>query len=56
MFVVRYFMSLLVLQSSDGVERAGCFTYIVLLVSLDCYVGLPCGAMEFSAVCDCGIS
>ena len=27
-FVVRYFMSILVLQSSDGEERAGCFAYL----------------------------
>ena len=28
----------------------------VFLVSGDCCVAPPCGAMELSAVCDCGIS
>ena len=42
----------------DGEERAGCSTLFVILVSCDCYcsVALPCGAMGWSAVCDCGIS
>ena len=33
-FVVRYFMSILVLHL-DGEERAGCFAQFVFLVSLD---------------------
>ena len=37
-------------------KRAGCFAKFVLLVSCDCGVALPCGAMGLSAVCDCGIS
>ena len=40
----------------DGDERAGCFAQFVFLVSRDCCVALPCGAMGLSAVCDCGIS
>ena len=44
-FVVRYFMSILVLQLC-----------LVFLVSRDCCVALPGGAMGLSAVCDCGIS
>ena len=55
-FVVRYFMSILVLQSFDGEERVGCFAWFVFLVSRDCCVVLPRGAMGLSAVCDCGIS
>ena len=30
--------------------------WLSLLVSSDCCVALPCGAMGMSAVCDCGIS
>ena len=30
--------------------------YFVFLVSCDCYVALPHGALGWSAVCDCGIS
>ena len=40
----------------DWEERAGCFTLFVFLVSRDCCVALPRGAMGPSAVCDCGIS
>ena len=36
--------------------RAGCFAWFVFLVSHDCCVALPRGAMGLSAVCDCGIS
>ena len=39
----------------DGEERAGCFPWFVFLVSRDCCVALPRGAMDLSAVCDCGI-
>ena len=51
-FVVRYFMSILVLQSSLwGREK------LVALLSLsDCRVALLRGAMGLSAVCDSGIS
>ena len=58
-FVVRYFMSILVLKSSwweREEERAGCFAQFVFLVSFDGLVALPRGAMGLSAVCDCGIS
>ena len=32
------------------------FAWFVFLVSRDCCVALPRGAMGLSAVCDCGIS
>ena len=37
-------------------DRAGCFAFFVVLVSRDCCVALPRGAVGLSAVCDCGIS
>ena len=39
-------------------EKAGCFAFIVLQMSCycKCSVGLPHSAMDWSAVCDCGIS
>ena len=40
----------------DGEERAGFFALLVFLVSRDCCVALPRGAMGFSAVCDSCIS
>ena len=56
-FVVRYFMSILVLQSSWwGGGGAGCFAWFVFLVSRDGWAALPRGATGLSAVCDCGIS
>ena len=53
-FAMRYFMSILVLQSS----LCGRESWLLCLVCLpgDCCVALPCGAMGLSAVCDCGIS
>ena len=39
-----------------GEETAGCFAWFVFLVSHGGWVALSCGAMELSAVCDCGIS
>ena len=53
-FVVCYCMSIIVLQSSYGEERAGCFACFVFLVSHYCCVALFRGAMDLSAVC--GIS
>ena len=41
-FVLRYFVSILVLQSSCK-ERSGCFAFFVSLVSRDCCVALPHG-------------
>ena len=49
-------MSILVLYHLDGEERADCFAWFVSLVSRDCCVALPHGAMGLSAVSDCGIS
>ena len=39
-------------------DRTGCFALIDCLMSCDCKcsVAHPCGAMGWSAVCDCGIS
>ena len=54
-FVVRYFMSILVLKHLDWEERAGCIAWFVFLVSRDCCVTLPRSAMALSAVCDCAI-
>ena len=49
-------MSILVCNHLDGEERIDCFVWFVLLMSRDCYVTLPRGATNLSAVCDCGIS
>ena len=38
-----------------GEEGAGCLAWFVFLVSHDCCVALPRGAVGWSAVCDCGI-
>ena len=57
-FGVRFLRSLLVLQSS-GWERERelvALLSFVFLVSRDCCVALPRGAMGLSAVCNCGIS
>ena len=42
----------------DEKERAGCFAFIVFLMSCYCqwYVALPRGAIGLSTVCDRGIS
>ena len=37
-------------------ERDGRFVLFFFLVSRDCCVTLPHGAMGLSAICDCGIS
>ena len=55
-FAVRYFMSILFCNHLDGEERAGCFAKFVFLVSCDGCVALSRGAMDLSAVCNCGIS
>ena len=39
----------------DVEERAGCFAWLVFLVSSDCCVGLLRGAMGLSVVFDCDI-
>ena len=41
----------------DEEEIAGCFAFIVFLMSCDCWcsVNLPNSALGWSAVCDCGI-
>ena len=39
-----------------GEERAGCFAWFVFMVSRDCCMALPRGAMDLSAIFDCGIS
>ena len=55
-FAVRYFMPILALHHFDGEERAGCFAWFVFLVSRDCCVALPRGAVGLSAVYECGIN
>ena len=40
----------------DGEERACRNAKFVFLVYPGCFVALPCGAMDMSAVYDCGIS
>ena len=52
-FVVHYFVSFLVLQSSRWGRESWLLCF---LVSRDCCVALPHDAMGSSAVCDCGIS
>ena len=55
-FVMQYFVSFLVLQSSWW--GRGSFALVVFLASCNCYcsVAFLHGAMDWSAVCDCGIS
>ena len=48
--------TLLYVNSSFSIILMGCFTWFVFLVSRDCCVDLPRGAIGLSAVCDCGIS
>ena len=55
-FVVRYFVSILVLKSSRWVGGAGCFALFAFLVFRDCCVANPHDDMGLSAVCDCGTS
>ena len=41
---------------SLGKERAGCFTFVVFLMSCRCYyLTIPHGAMGWSVVCESGI-
>ena len=54
-FVVRCFVSVLIVRSSPWGGGVGCFAWFVLLVSRDCRVDLPRGAMCLSAACDFGI-
>ena len=56
MFVVRYFVSILVLQPSRWRRESWLLCFVCLLVSRDCCVVLPRDATGLSAVCDCGIS
>ena len=49
-------MPILFCNSLDREERASGFAKFVLLVSRDCCVALPRGAMGLSTICDCGIS
>ena len=55
-FAVRYFMFILVCNYLGGEENAGFFAWFVFLVSRDCCVSLPRGAIGLSAVCNCGVS
>ena len=46
--------ALLCVLTSFAIERAGCFTLFVFLMSCDCYcsVALPHGAVGWSVVCE----
>ena len=57
-FAMHYFVSILVLQSSEEEEKADCFAIIVLQMycSYKYSVDLPHDAVGWSAVCACGIS
>ena len=55
-FVVRYFMSLLVLQSSWWGRESWLLCLVCLPGVSYCCVVLPRGAKGLSAACDCGIS
>ena len=55
-FVVSYFVSILVLQSSWWGRESWLLAKFVFLVSRDCCVALPHDATGLSAVCKCGIS
>ena len=51
-------MSVYFCNHIDGEERAGCFALAVFLMlcGSQCPVALPHGAVDWSAVCECGIS
>ena len=57
---MRYYMSILVvaiiLMRKRERERESWLLCLVFLVSGDCCVTFPRGAMCLSAVCDCGVS
>ena len=55
-FVVSYFVSTLVLQSSQLGRDSWLFVLFVFLLYRDCCVTLPHDVTGLSAVCDCGIS
>ena len=55
-FVVRYFVSILVLQSSCLGGKGWLLWLVCLHVSRGYCVALPRGVMGLSAVCDYGIS
>ena len=54
------FGSCFVMLSSFAIRRAGCFPFIVLPscchVVVKCFVSLPRGDVDWSVVCDCGIT
>ena len=56
---LRYSLALTMMYDT-GEERAGCFTQFVFLVLMNlcccCSVTLPDGVVDWSVVCDCGIS
>ena len=55
-FVVRYFVSILVLQSSRWGRESWLLCFFVFLVSHDCCVAHPHDAIGLFAVCDRGTS
>ena len=56
--VLSSFADILMEEREGERERAGCFTFIVFLISCDfkCTVILPLLYRGWSAVCSCGIS
>ena len=55
-FVVRYFVSILVLQSSWWGRKSWLLCFVCLPGSRNCCVALAHNVTGLSAVCDCGIS
>ena len=55
-FVVGYFVSILVLQSSRWGRESWLLCFVCLPGACGCCVALPHNATGLSAVCDCGIS
>ena len=53
---IMFCCTLLYVHSNFSIILMGCFTWFVFLVSRDCCVALPRGAIGLSEVCDCGIS
>ena len=57
-FDIQYLVSVYFSNHLDGEEKTDCIALTDFLMPCDiqCSVILPCGAMSWSAACDCGIS
>ena len=53
--LMQYLVFFLVCNRLTDQETAGCFALIVFL-DFKCSVDVPRGVLDWSAVCDCGIS